>query len=213
MSTERRMGTEHSKTRKLLLDVTVQIMLEEGYAAATSRRVAEKAGVKSALLYYYFRTMDDLFIAVFRRGAEANLDRLRQCLTSPNPARAMWEVHNDAHGSALLTEFTALANHRKAIKAEVTAYARRFRDLQTEAFATLLARHGHSSTGHPSTTEHPPAISPDALAFFVSGIPQILALERALGLTDGHASVHHLIDGYLNHLDSPTPAPSAPASA
>src|SRR5690349_20615746 len=49
---------------------TAQIMLEEGYAASTSRRVAAKAGVKPALVHYYFPSMDDLFLAVLRDSAE-----------------------------------------------------------------------------------------------------------------------------------------------
>ncbi len=34
---------------------------------------AAKTGLKPALVRYYFRTMDDLFLAVFRRGAQAKL--------------------------------------------------------------------------------------------------------------------------------------------
>jgi AcrR family transcriptional regulator len=39
-------------TREALIEATAQIMLGEGYAAATSRRVAAKAGVKPALVHY-----------------------------------------------------------------------------------------------------------------------------------------------------------------
>ena len=60
----RRFGLENSKTRTHLLDAAEQLMREEGYAAVTSRRVAAKAGLKPQLVHYYFRTMDDLFIAL-----------------------------------------------------------------------------------------------------------------------------------------------------
>ena len=40
---ERRLGTESSKTRQALLEAAEQVMREEGYAAVTSRRVAERA--------------------------------------------------------------------------------------------------------------------------------------------------------------------------
>ena len=53
--------------RAAILDATESIMLEEGYAAVSSRKVASRAGLTSQLLHYYFRTMDDLFIAVFVR--------------------------------------------------------------------------------------------------------------------------------------------------
>ncbi len=57
-------------------------MLEEGYAAVTSRRVAAQAGLKPQLVHYYFRTMDDLFLAAYRRRAEQGLERLAQALAS-----------------------------------------------------------------------------------------------------------------------------------
>ncbi len=85
----RREGT--NDTRDLLIEATGDILLEDGYAAATSRRVAAKAGVNPALVYYYFPTMDELFVAVLRRGAEANLERQRKALTSETPMRALWE--------------------------------------------------------------------------------------------------------------------------
>ncbi len=66
----RRLGTETSETRATLLDATEQLMLDSGYAAVSSRRVAAVAGVRPALVHYYFRTMDDLFLAAFQRRAE-----------------------------------------------------------------------------------------------------------------------------------------------
>ena len=42
------------------MDAAEQLLLEEGYAAVTSRRVGARAGLKPQLVHYYFRTMDDL---------------------------------------------------------------------------------------------------------------------------------------------------------
>jgi AcrR family transcriptional regulator len=105
-------------------------MLLEGYAAATSRRVAAKAGVRPALAHSYIPTVDDLFPAVFGRGAEANLERQRKALLSARPLRALWELSSDREGTALLLEFMALANHRKEIRSEIAVYAQPFREAQ-----------------------------------------------------------------------------------
>ena len=51
MATERRIGSESSETRKRLLDIAERLMLDEGYAAVTSRRVASLAGVNPALVH------------------------------------------------------------------------------------------------------------------------------------------------------------------
>src|ERR1700756_1229947 len=73
MAAERRIGAPDAKNRVVLLDAAEQLLLEEGYAAVTSRRVAERAGLKPQLVHYYFRTMEDLFLAVFHRRAEEGL--------------------------------------------------------------------------------------------------------------------------------------------
>lgn len=70
MASARRIGAPDAKNRIVLLDAAEQLMIEEGYVAVTSRRVAERAGLKPQLVHYYFRTMDDLFLAVFVRRAE-----------------------------------------------------------------------------------------------------------------------------------------------
>ncbi len=66
MTTARRLGTADSKTRLALLDAAERLLLAEGYAAVTSRRVAAAAGLKHQLVHYYFRTMDDLLLEVYR---------------------------------------------------------------------------------------------------------------------------------------------------
>jgi len=73
MASDRRIGGPDAKNRGILLDAAEQLMLEDGSAAVTSRRVAERAGLKPQLVHYYFRTMDDLFIEVFRRMSNLGL--------------------------------------------------------------------------------------------------------------------------------------------
>src|SRR6476661_728394 len=99
---ERSRGGGESTARDALIRATAQIMLEEGYAAA-SRRVAAKAGVKPALVHYYFPSMDDLFLAVLQDGAETNLTRQRQALADDEPLQALWRL-NSTHGARLFME-------------------------------------------------------------------------------------------------------------
>src|SRR5271155_4449899 len=68
MASRRRIGVEGSETWALLLDTAELIMREEGYPAVTTRRLAGRMGVSSQLVHYYFRSMDDLFLALMRRG-------------------------------------------------------------------------------------------------------------------------------------------------
>src|SRR5215212_3837286 len=89
-----------SATRQALIRATAQVMLEEGYAAATSRRVAAKAHVKPALVHYYFPSMDDLFVAVLRHKAESNLQHQRQAIAEAQPLHALWQL-NSTHDAQL----------------------------------------------------------------------------------------------------------------
>ena len=145
MASARRIGAPDAKNRGVLLDAAEQLLLEEGYAAVTSRRVAERAGLKPQLVHYYFRTMEDLFLEVFRRRAEEGLGVLRTALESPQPLWALWRFSTMPEATRLTMEFMGLANHRKALRAEIVYYAERFREEQNKAIASRAGtlRRGH----------------------------------------------------------------------
>jgi AcrR family transcriptional regulator len=203
MTTPRRIGTEGSETRALLLDVTERLMREEGYAAVSSRRVAKEAGVTPALIHYYFPTLDDLFLAVFRRGAEKNLERHAQALESPQPLRALWEFSIEPAGAALLTEFMALANHRKSIRAEIAEYAERFRRQQADLLASRLQDYGFDAE----------EIPPPAVLVLMSTVAGGIVLEDTLGITTGHAETFRLVERLLRRFEGPATRPAAGRAA
>ncbi|WP_305781026.1 TetR/AcrR family transcriptional regulator [Nocardia nova] len=194
----RRRGVKDSATRRLLLDATARIMTEEGYAAATTRHVAAVAGVQPALVHYYFPSLDDLFRAVFNDGAEANFERHWQALQSDRPLHALWELASDPRGNALMQEFIALANHRKAIRNDLEAYARRYREIQATAF-TFILRGRHTDSDK---------ITPLALSILLSSLPRILVMENNFGFTLGHAELLALVEHYLDILEPPASAPA-----
>jgi AcrR family transcriptional regulator len=201
MTSTRRIGTEGSTTRAALLDAALALMVEEGYAAVTSRKVAARAGLKPQLVHYYFRTMDDLFLALVRRGAEVNLERQTAALASPQPLRALWELSTDPTGVVLTIELFALANHRKAIRAELVAYAERFRTKQAEAITEILERYGVDTGGFP----------PAAAPVVMTGLSRIMGLEAALGLTTGHVELQSLVEHWLDRFEGePVGSPDGP---
>ena len=178
--------------RERLMEATAQIMFEEGYAAATSRRVAARAGVRSALVYYYFPTMDDLFVAVLQAGSDASLARMRQAITAEEPLRALWSINIDPRWTGLYTEFVALANHRKVISAELKTYAERVRDIETAAATVALRANGFD------ITEYPPV----AISMLGAQIARSLCNESAIGMTEGHEEMRELLDRFLNRFAS-----------
>lgn len=179
--------------RARLIDATAQIIRDEGYAAATSRRVAAAAGVKPALVYYYFPTMDHLLIAVLREGAETALERMRLAITDDDPLRALWLINTDSRFTQLNTEFMALANHRKAIGAELKSYAERVRDIETAAVALVLRTHGVD------LEEFPPVV----MSMLLTGAARILCNEGAVGMQQGHSELRAFVERYMSSFGSP----------
>jgi AcrR family transcriptional regulator len=188
----RRIGAEDSKTRAQLLDAAELLLLDEGYAAVTSRRVAAKAGLKPQLVHYYFRTMDDLFLEVFRRRAEENVAGAERALAADGSLRALWQLNADPRGAAFTVEFVALANHRKAIRAEIARYAERFRAAQLDAVTCALDRSGITED------QLPPIVA----LLMMTGLSQVLALEGALGVTAGHDTTLSFIEQAIARVES-----------
>lgn len=124
--TGRRMGAKSSETRAYLLDIAETIMREEGYAAVTSRQLAKAAQMSPQIVYYYFRTMDDLFEAVFLRLSGAIEAALEEAALDDEPILAMWKLSSDPSRAAIVTEFLALANHRKGIAAVISQFGIRY---------------------------------------------------------------------------------------
>jgi len=191
MVSPRRIGSPDAKNRAVLIDAAERLMLEHGYAAVTSRRVAEKAELKPQLVHYYFRGMDELFMAMFRRRAEAGLEVQARALKSPQPLWALWRFGTDPADAALWSEFIALANHRKALRAEIAYYAERYREEQTKAVASVLERAGIGPA------ELPPVVA----MVLMTSVSRVLVLEDALGMSAGHAETFELVERYLRRLE------------
>jgi AcrR family transcriptional regulator len=179
-----------SATRTALIEAATKIMLEEGYPAATSRRVAARAGVKPALVHYYFPTMDDLYLAVLRAGAETNLEHQRGSLDGPEPLHTVWRL-NSAHGARLLMEFMGLAGHRKSIRSEIAAYAEQFGAIEEATVRRAMQARGVD------TEEFPPVV----MSMLLTSLARIMLLERGLGIDRGHAEAAAFIARYLDRYD------------
>ena len=187
----RRIGAEDSKTRAQLLDAAELLLLEEGYAAVTSRRVASRAGLKPQLVHYYFRTMDDLFLEVFRRRAEENVARVERAIAADGSLRALWQLNDDPGAARFNIEFVALANHRKAIRTEIARYAERFRAAQLDAVTAALRPLGMAEDDLP----------PIVALLVITGLSQVLALEEALGVTAGHDTTRAYMEKTIARVD------------
>lgn len=100
------------RTREAVLDETVRCVVEEGFAAASAKHIAERAGVTWGVVQYHFGDRDGLLMAVVDRGFAELLDSLRHLpppsSTQDRHARvelvvqAAWEVFSSPTSRASL---------------------------------------------------------------------------------------------------------------
>ena len=175
---------EHGETRSALLDAAEALLLAEGYAAVTSRRIGERAGANSALIHYYFESMDGLFVELFRRGAERGLERQATALHSPQPLWALWDVLHDQINTVRTVEFFALAHHRPVIQAEVVEYSAKYRQQQLDVLTKVLAGYGLDVETWPPVT----------LILMMGSISLLLLIEKGMGFDIGHADMVAVVE-------------------
>ena len=168
-------------------------MLQEGYAAVATRRVAKEVELTPALVHYYFPTTEDLLIAVYRRAVEQALERLKSAFASEQPLRATWKFSVDPTWTTLAMEFMAMANHRKAIRAEIASSGEYFRQLQAEALSQLQFDGEHELW------------NPLAITILLAGISRLSVAEGALGIALGHREGHELAEYLIQRLEAPQP--------
>jgi AcrR family transcriptional regulator len=185
-----RIRRDPDTARTLILDTTERLMVDEGYAAVTSRRVAQELGINGATVHYYYPTTDDLFIALHKRMTERQLREFEQVLAADNPLEALWKFQSGWAQSALGVEFLALANHRKSIRDVLAGTTDDARAAQSEAFASLT---GNSVVG-------PDVLPPIALTTMLVAIARTLANEERVGITCGHREVRRFVEWALTSL-------------
>lgn len=202
MVSNRRRGGESAATRLALIDAAEELIREAGYPAVTSRNLADKLDLKRQIVHYYFQSMDELFIAVIRKGAETMGARLDAALASDEPLRVLWEINSDPAQAALALELNALAHRRPAVRAEVARFARAFREMQTRILVRHLEQRGIA-----------PSLQPIVATVLLTSLSQVLTLEAAIDMTSGHAETLKFVDDCLRAFaegrDTPLPIAGA----
>jgi AcrR family transcriptional regulator len=191
MEKPKRIRRDPETTRTLILDTTERIMVDEGYAAVSSRRIAQELGINGATVHYYYPATDDLFIALHKRMTERQLTELESVLSAADPLNALWEFQSGWVQSALGVEFLALANHRKSIRDVLARTTDTAREAQTEALAASLSR----------TAIAPGVLPPIALTTILTANARTLANEERVGIARGHPEVRQFLKWALAHLN------------
>ncbi len=133
----------------LILETAATLILEQGYEAASLRRIAEAAGIQAASIYHHFASKEALLEAILRRGMAVMDEAFTEAADLPDgttdPRRRL-AAHVRAHLAALyengpftaanVTTFrTAPAVVRSAIVPVRDAYEARWNHLLADLVA------------------------------------------------------------------------------
>ncbi len=64
------MKNEEKNTEQAILQAAEALFLKQGFAQTTTKQIAQRAGCNQALLHYYYRTKDNLFVQIFEEKAK-----------------------------------------------------------------------------------------------------------------------------------------------
>ena len=187
LTSKRRFGPRNSEISHAIMDATEKIIRDEGYAAVSSRRVAEVAAIQQSLVYYYFESMDDLLVATFQRRTERGMARYEKDARSDKPVAAIWKDLNEGLDARMSFAFVSLASHNERVREVYTRFLSQSRKLQADVIAKDATARGLDIS--PAT--------PTALAFIIHSTSLVMAREAALGMTEGHDEVRSLLEGLL----------------
>lgn len=197
MTTARRIGSEDSGTRERLLDAATDLMRTEGHGAVTVRRIAAHAGLKRQLVHYYFRSMEELFVAIFRRSAGRYLEHQARALRGSNPVRTIWQLVSNPAGIRLEVEFMSLANQFESVRKLMAEDMARSRKEQVEAVTRAW----------PAGLSRPSFSNPEALMVMLRAVARATVMEANVGMTDGHREALVEIERILTEFDEPLAEP------
>jgi TetR/AcrR family transcriptional regulator len=182
-----------------LLDAAERLLIDQGYGAITTRKLAEQAGINHGLVHYYFGSMEEVMVQVLERFTARLIERQRSMYSSDRPFlekwRAAWNFQQEdlASGySKIWLELQAAAWNRPELRTRVQQVNEDWRQVLTEALAPALCEYGFD------------ALSLKAVVSLVMTMAQGYALERLSGIEEGHKALLSEIDTWMQSRASGT---------
>lgn len=193
-------------TVEAILEAAAQVFERYGYAAGTTNRIAERAGVSIGSLYQYFPNKDAILVALVHRhlaegtaALQPHLDRLNRGTrfddVLPDIVHAMVAMHALAPGlHRVLFEETQLP---PTLRTELDGLEDRLTDLTASALAADL---------DPSPVD--PRLSARVVINAIEGLTHRLVLHPPAGITPQAIAreITELVRAYIQISRPSTPA-------
>jgi AcrR family transcriptional regulator len=188
--------------RESLLDAAERLLIREGYAAVTTRRVAAEAGLNHGLIHYYFGSMEELLVEVLERFTRVLIDRQREMYAQDVPFIEKWRTamayldSDQASGyQKIWLELQAMAWNRPDLRERVASVNAEWRGVLTDAFKLAADGYGVDTRRFPVP----------ALVSLVMTSNEGIILERLSRINDGQSELLDAIDRWLQELEEGKP--------
>lgn len=173
-------------TRQRLIDATIELLAEGGYAAATVNALTSRAGVAAGTLYRHFGSKEELFVEIFRTLSGREVDAMAVAGAGDAPPLDRLEASIEAFARRALAEprvaWALLAEPVDALVDEARLeYRLRYRDLVVRALEQAAA-----------DGDVPPFDATIVAAAIVGGVGDALVGPLSVGTADPDALVLEL---------------------
>ncbi|MGH9092882.1 MAG: TetR family transcriptional regulator, partial [Acidimicrobiales bacterium] len=202
-----------SGTRAALIGAAIGALREDGYAGASARAIARRAGCTQALVFYHFGSVVNLLLAALDQVATARMAHYRAAVDRAGGpaelvevARAIFEEDLDAGHIAVLAEMIAGTSSTPGLAAEVATRLEPWRAFAAGAVAGALA-------GSPLASMAPPDEVGHGVVALYLGLEMLAHLDgdrtAALRLFDRAGELARLLEALAPRPDGPAGAPPA----
>jgi AcrR family transcriptional regulator len=166
------------EVRTKILDAAEKLISKEGYHNTSMDEIVEESGLSKGAIYGYFRSKDELFLALQDRQLETSLKEIRSTFAPEDSAKTKLEKATDMVFSSLvgLSKQACRMNLEFAVAARAIKSLQRMRDRQFKTERDFVA--GIINEGI-KTGEFRRDIDPDSLASMLIAMVDGLALNWA----------------------------------
>ena len=186
---------ERQQTEQAFLDAAERLLVREGYATITTRKLAAEANANHGLVHYYFGSMEELLLRVLERFTDRILTRQRAMYADPAvPFIEKWRKAMDyidvdlaAGYPKIWYELMAMAWNRPEFRERLTHVHEQWDAVLTDAVTTAMREYGVDAKQFP----------PHAVSVLVRTFNEGLLIERLGGYDNGHRELVKMIDDLL----------------
>lgn len=165
-TTEARVSTRGTETRQQLIDAAIETLKDRGFAGASARVIADRAGVNQGLIFYHFESVVGLLLAALDAVSATRLARYGEAVSEVTSstelvgvASSIFREDLDAGHVAVLVAMIAGASSTPGLGEEVARRIVPWIGFARDAITGVLDDSSLSSI-----------VPPDELAFAIAAL-------------------------------------------